>query len=94
MACRKGGTISIPGVYAGFLDKIPFGSAFGKGLRFNMGQTHTQRFMKPLLDVIMEGKIDPSVIISHRINIEDGPEAYKQFNDNKDEFRKVIIKMH
>jgi len=94
MACRKGGTISIPGVYGGFLDKIPFGSAFGKGLKFNMGQTHTQRFMKPLLDVILDGKLDPSEIISHRIDIEDGPQAYKEFNDNKEEFRKVVIKMH
>lgn len=94
MACRKGGTVSIPGVYAGALDKVPFGSAFGKGLKFNMGQTHTQRFMAPLLDLILQEKIDPSVIISHRINIEDGPKAYKEFNDNKEEFRKVVIKMH
>lgn len=94
MACRKGGTISIPGVYTGFLDKIPFGGAFGKGLHFNMGQTHTQRFMKPLLAMIVGGKLDPSVIISHRINIDDGPQAYKEFNDNKEEFRKVVIKMH
>jgi threonine dehydrogenase-like Zn-dependent dehydrogenase len=59
-----------------------------------MGQTHTQRFMKPLLDVILDGKLDPSEIISHRIDIEDGPQAYKEFNDNKEEFRKVVIKMH
>lgn len=93
-ACRKGGSISIPGVYGGLLDKVPFGAAFGKGLKFGMGQTHTQKYMKPLLDLILQEKIDPSFVISHRINIDDGPSAYKNFNDNKEEFRKVVIKMH
>lgn len=93
-SCRKAGTISIPGVYGGFLDKIPFGAAFGKGLKFAMGQTHTQKYMKPLLDLILEGKIDPSEIISHRIDITQGPDAYKNFNDDKEEYRKVVIKMH
>lgn len=93
-ACRKAGAVSIPGVYGGFLDKIPFGAAFGKGLQFKMGQTHTQRYMAPLLDLILDGKMDPSEIISHRIDITQGPEAYKQFNENKDEYRKVVIKMH
>lgn len=93
-ACRKTGTISIPGVYAGFLDKIPFGSAFAKGLQFNMGQTHTQKYMAPLLKHILDGKIDPSEIISHRIDINEGPNAYKNFNDKKEEYRKVVIKMH
>ena len=93
-ACRKVGTVSIPGVYAGFLDKVPFGAAFAKGLKFNMGQTHTQKYMKPLLDKILEGKIDPSEIISHRIDITQGPDAYKNFNDKKDEYRKIVIKMH
>lgn len=93
-SCRKAGTVSVPGVYAAFLDKIPFGAAFAKGLQFNMGQTHTQRFMAPLLDLILEGKIDPSAIISHRIRIDDGPDAYKNFDSNKEEFRKVVIRMH
>jgi threonine dehydrogenase-like Zn-dependent dehydrogenase len=93
-SCRKAGTISIPGVYGAFLDKIPFGAAFAKGLKFNMGQTHTQKYMKPLLDHILEGRIDPSIIISHRINIDQGPDAYKNFNSNKEEYRKVVIKMH
>jgi Threonine dehydrogenase and related Zn-dependent dehydrogenases len=93
-SCRKAGTVSIPGVYGGLLDKIPFGAAFGKGLTFKMGQTHTQKYMKPLLDLILSGKIDPSEIISHRINITQGPDAYKNFNDNKEEYRKVVIKMH
>jgi threonine dehydrogenase-like Zn-dependent dehydrogenase len=93
-ACRKVGTISIPGVYAAFLDKVPFGAAFAKGLKFNMGQTHTQKYMSPLLKLILDGKIDPSVIISHRIKIDDGPDAYKNFHSEKEEYRKVVIKMH
>ena len=92
-ACKKGGTVSVPGVYGGFLDKFPFGAAFGKGLTFKMGQTHVQRYMKPLLDLILAEKIDPSFVISHRIKIEDGPKAYKLFNDKKDECIKVVLKM-
>lgn len=93
-ACKKGGTVSIPGVYGGFLDKVPFGAAFGKGLTFKMGQTHTQRYMKPLLDRIVAGEIDPSFVITHRIDLDAGPEAYDMFNKEKDECIKVIIKMH
>lgn len=92
--CRKGGTISIPGVYAAFLDKVPFGPAFAKGLTFKMGQTHTQKYMQPLLEHILEGRIDPSIIISHRIDLNQGPDAYKNFNDEKEEWRKIVIKMH
>ncbi|MES2527362.1 MAG: zinc-dependent alcohol dehydrogenase [Bdellovibrionota bacterium] len=91
-ACKKAGTVSIPGVYGGFLDKFPFGAAFGKGLTLKMGQTHTQKYMQPLLERIMNGEIDPSFVISHRIRIDDGPEAYKQFNENKDDFTKVVLK--
>lgn len=93
-ACRKTGTVSVPGVYGGFLDKFPFGAAFGKGLTFKMGQTHTQKYMQPLLERILNDEIDPSFVISHRLHIEDGPEAYQQFNDNKDEYIKVVLKMH
>ncbi len=93
-ACRKGGTLSIPGVYGGLLDKFPLGAAFGKGLTLKMGQTHTQKYMKPLLEKILNDEIDPSFVISHRLNIEDGPEAYKNFNDNKEDYIKVVIKMH
>ena len=93
-AARKGGTVSVPGVYGGFLDKFPFGAAFGKGLTFKMGQTHTQKYMKPLLDKILNDEIDPSFVITHRLSIEDGPEAYKNFNDKKDDFIKIVIKMH
>lgn len=93
-ACKKGGTVSIPGVYGGYLDKIPFGAAFVKGLTFKMGQTNTQKYMKPLLDKIMNDELDPSFVVTHRINLEKGPEAYQQFNDNKNECIKVVIHMH
>ena len=93
-ACKKGGTISVPGVYGGLLDKIPFGAAFGKGLTFKMGQTHTQRYMKPLLDRILADEIDPSFVISHRLDIEDGPDAYKHFNEDKDQYIKIVLTMH
>ncbi|MGE3975420.1 MAG: zinc-dependent alcohol dehydrogenase [Bdellovibrionales bacterium] len=93
-ACKKGGTVSIPGVYGGFLDKVPFGAAFGKGLTFKMGQTHTQKYMKPLLKRIEDGQIDPSFVITHRIKIDETPQAYKTFNNEKDECIKVIIQMH
>ncbi len=93
-ACRKGGYVSIPGVYGGLLDKIPFGAAFAKGLTLKMGQTHTQRYMKPLLERIENGEIDPSFVITHRISIDEGPQAYKDFHEKKDECIKVVIKMH
>lgn len=93
-ACKKGGTVSIPGVYGGFLDNLNFGAAFGKGLTLKMGQTHTQRYMRPLLERIVANEIDPSFVITHRIDLDDGPEAYKSFNENKDDCIKVVIKMH
>lgn len=92
-ACKKCGTVSVPGVYGGVLDKVPFGAAFGKGLTFKMGQTHTQKYMKPLLEKILDDKIDPSFVITHRVRIDDGPEAYKTFSDKKSECIKVIIQM-
>ena len=90
-ACRKGGTVSIPGVYGSFLDKIPFGSAFGKGLTMKMGQTHMMRYMKPLLKRIESGEIDPSFIISHRLLLEEAPKAYKIFRDKKQSCTKVVL---
>ena len=93
-ACKKGGTVSIPGVYGGLLDKFPLGAAFGKGLTLKMGQTHTQKYMQPLLDRITRGEIDPSFVITHRIQIDQGPEAYKKFHEEKDEWIKVVLKMN
>ncbi len=82
-ACRKGGIVSIPGVYGGFLDKIPFGAAFQKGLTFRMGQTHMMKYMKPLLDRIERGEIDPSFVITHRFALDDAAKAYYLFRDTR-----------
>jgi threonine dehydrogenase-like Zn-dependent dehydrogenase len=92
LACRKGGTVSIPGVYGGFLDKVPFGAAFSKGLTLRMGQTHMMRYMGPLMDRIVKGEIDPSFVITHRLRLEDAPSAYKMFRDKRDECIKVVMK--
>ncbi|MFD3166794.1 zinc-dependent alcohol dehydrogenase [Herpetosiphon sp. NSE202] len=91
MACRKGGTVSIPGVYGGLIDKMPIGAAFGKGLTFKMGQTHVQRYLEPLLDLITSGKIDPSFIVSHRIGLDEVPEAYEQFRTKENQSIKYMI---
>lgn len=90
-ACRPGGTVSIPGVYAGFIDKMPFGAAFGKGLTFKMGQTHMLRYMRPLLDRIERGEIDPSFVITHRLNLEDAPYGYEIFRDKEDDCIKIVL---
>jgi threonine dehydrogenase-like Zn-dependent dehydrogenase len=91
-ACRKGGTVSIPGVYGGVLDKIPMGAAFNKGLTLRMGQTHVQHYMNPLLQRIEKGEIDPSYIITHRITLDEAPDAYKMFRDKEDDCIKVVLR--
>jgi threonine dehydrogenase-like Zn-dependent dehydrogenase len=91
-ACGKGGTVSIPGVYAGLIDKFPMGQAFGKGLTFKMGQTNTQKYLRPLYEHIMNGDIDPSRIITHRCAIDDAPEMYKTFQEKSDDCIKVVLK--
>lgn len=91
-ACRKGGTVSIPGVYGGFIDKMPIGAAFNKGLTLKMGQTHMHKYMQPLLERVQAGDIDPSYIITHRISLDEVPEAYKTFRDKEDNCVKVVIK--
>jgi threonine dehydrogenase-like Zn-dependent dehydrogenase len=90
-ACRKGGVVSIPGVYGGFLDKIPFGAAFGKGLTLRMGQTHMMRYMQPLLERIEKGEIDPRFLITHRVSIDDVPSMYDTFLKKQDHCVKVVI---
>jgi threonine dehydrogenase-like Zn-dependent dehydrogenase len=92
MACRKGGTVSIPGVYGGLLDKLPMGAAFAKGLTFKMGQTHVHKYLKPLMGRIERGEIDPSFVITHRYNLADAAEAYKRFATEQDECVKVVLK--
>jgi threonine dehydrogenase-like Zn-dependent dehydrogenase len=90
-AVRKGGTLSIPGVYGGLLDKVPFGAAFGKGITMKMGQTNMHTYMKPLLDRIEKGEIDPTYIISHRITLDQAPEFYQIWRDKKDSVTKIVI---
>ena len=90
-ACRKGGTVSIPGVYGGLLDKIPFGAAFGKALTLKMGQTHVHSYLRPLLRRIEQGEIDPSFVITHRLGLDDAPTAYRTFRDKKDKCIKVVL---
>lgn len=92
ICCRKAGTISVPGVYVGFPDKLPFGAAMNKGLTFRMGQTHTQRYMRKLLGMIQAREIDPSFVVTHRVALEDGPAAYQTFRDKKDGCIKVVLK--
>ncbi len=92
MACRNGGVVSIPGVYGGFLDKMPIGSFMNRSLTLKTGQTHVQRYLKPLLDRVQKGEIDPSVIITHRMPLEQAPEAYKMFRDKQDQCVKVVLK--
>jgi len=89
--CRKAGTVSIPGVYAAIVDKFPLGVAFGKGLTLKMGQTHVQRYTKPLLERIEKGDIDPSFIITHRVKLADGPAAYQTFKNKEDDCVKVVM---
>lgn len=91
-ACRKGGTVSIPGVYGGMVDKLNMGAAFAKGLTFRMGQTHVHRYLKPLLERIERGEIDPSFVITHRLTLDDAPVAYKTFRDKEDHCIKVVMK--
>lgn len=89
--CRKGGTLSIPGVYGGIVDKFPIGAVFNKALTIRCGQTHVQKYMQPLLEQIRSGNIDPTEIITHRIGIEDAPEAYEMFKHKRDDCIKVVI---
>jgi len=91
-ACRKGGTVSIPGVYGGIIDDVPIGAAFNKGLTMKMGQTHVQRYMEPLYQRIEQGEIDPSFIITHRVSIDEVPEAYKIFRDKEADCIKVVVR--
>jgi threonine dehydrogenase-like Zn-dependent dehydrogenase len=90
-AIRKGGTLSIPGVYGGVLDKFNFGAAFGKGIHMSMGQTHMHKFLKPLLHHIEQGHIDPSFLISHRVGIEQVPEMYEKWQKKEEGVTKIVI---
>jgi threonine dehydrogenase-like Zn-dependent dehydrogenase len=92
MACRNGGTVSIPGVYGGFGDKIPLGTLMNRSLTIKTGQTHVQRYMQPLLERIQNGDFDPTSIITHRLPLDDAPYAYDIFKNKQDECIKVVLK--
>jgi threonine dehydrogenase-like Zn-dependent dehydrogenase len=92
MACRNGGVLSIPGVYGGLVDKIPFGSLMNRSITIRTGQTHVQRYLRPLLTRIEKGEIDPSFVITHVWNLDRAPEAFQMFNDKQDECIKVVLK--
>lgn len=90
--CRPAGVLSIPGVYGGLIDKLPFGMSMNKGLTWRMGQTHVNRWTDDLLNRIQEGQIDPSFVITHTVPLDQGPEMYKTFRDKRDGCIKVVLK--
>ncbi|MGV0024245.1 zinc-dependent alcohol dehydrogenase [Phormidesmis priestleyi] len=92
VACRKGGTVSVMGVYGGFVDKMPFGAAFNKGLTLKMGQMHGQRYMPMLLDRALNGEIDPSYVFTHHMPLAQAPEAYEMFKHKQDKCIKVVLR--
>ncbi|MBZ6378267.1 glutathione-dependent formaldehyde dehydrogenase [Pacificimonas flava] len=92
LSVRKGGRVSMPGVYGGMVDKFPLGAFMEKGLTLKTGQTHVQRYLKPLLEKIQEGEIDTTWLISHRLPLEQAPTGYENFRNNQNEWTKVVLK--
>lgn len=92
VACRKGGKVSVPGVYGGFIDKMPMGAFVNKGLTMRSGQTHVHKYLRPLLERIQNGDIDPSFVITHTLPLAEAPNAYKIFRDKKENCIKVVLK--
>ena len=92
MCCKNGGTVSVIGVYAGFIDKFPMGSVMNRSLTIKAGQAHVQRYMRPLLEMIENGDIDPSFVITHRLPLEDAAYGYDIFNQKVDNCIKVVLK--
>ncbi len=92
MACRNGGTVSVPGVYGGFDDKLPLGSLMNRSITIKTGQTHAHRYLQPLFERIQKNQIDPSFVITHRLDLEEAPEAYRMFRDKQNECIKVVLK--
>ena len=91
IACRKGGTVSIPGVYGGYVNHIPLGAIVNKALTLRSGQTHVQRYLQPLLERIQQGEIDPAYIITHRMKLEDAPKGYEIFQKKQDDCIKIVM---
>lgn len=92
MCCRNGGTVSVIGVYGGFIDKFPMGSVMNRSLTIKTGQCHVHRYMQPLLERIEKGEIDPSFVISHHMNLDDASHGFKIFNDKQDDCTKIVLK--
>ena len=90
-ACRKGGVVSVAGVFGGVIDSLNMGAAFNKGLTFKMGQTHVHRYLRPLLARIEAGEIDPSFVVTHRVALEEAPRMYETFRDKEDDCVKVVL---
>jgi threonine dehydrogenase-like Zn-dependent dehydrogenase len=91
-ACRNGGTVSVPGVYGGFIDKVPIGSVVNRSLTIKSGQTHVHRYLPSLLRHVQNGDIDPSFVVTHRMKLDEAPDAYKMFRDKQDGCVKVVLK--
>jgi threonine dehydrogenase-like Zn-dependent dehydrogenase len=92
LSVRKGGRVSVPGVYGGFADKFPVGAFMEKGLTMKTGQTHVHRYMKPLLDLIEQGKVDTTFLVSHHAPLEQAAEMYRNWHDDQDQFTKIVLK--
>ncbi|GEO38055.1 glutathione-dependent formaldehyde dehydrogenase [Skermanella aerolata] len=92
LSCRNGGTVSVIGVYGGFVDKFPFGAVVNRSLTIKAGQAHVQHYMKPLLEHIQKGDIDPSFVITHRLNLNDAASGYSTFLNKQDECMKVVLR--
>jgi threonine dehydrogenase-like Zn-dependent dehydrogenase len=91
MSCRNGGIVSIMGVYGGLMDKFPIGAVMNRGLTIKSGQCHVHRYMRPLLERIQNGEIDPTFIITHRLSLSDAPHGYDIFKRKQDECLKVVL---
>ncbi len=92
LACRNGGTVSVPGVFGGFIDKFPMGSVMNRALRIRTGQTHVQRYLRPLLQRVENGDIDPSFVVTHEMPLDEAPRGYKIFRDKQEDCVKVVLK--
>jgi threonine dehydrogenase-like Zn-dependent dehydrogenase len=92
VACRKGGRVSIPGVYGGLTDKFPTGALMEKGLQVRTGQTHVHKYTAKLLSMIEDGTLDTTFLISHRLPLEDAAKGYRNFHDKQNEWTKVVLK--
>jgi threonine dehydrogenase-like Zn-dependent dehydrogenase len=91
MGCKNGGTVSVIGVYGGFVDKFPMGSLMNRSLTIRTGQAHVHRYMRPLLERIENGEIDPSFVITHRLPLDQAPQGFEMFRDKKEDCLKVVL---